>query len=46
MITVIPEKSRVEVLQVDGDWSKVVYDNKTGYVFNYFYQLMEINQMN
>ncbi|MGO0985688.1 L,D-transpeptidase family protein [Clostridioides difficile] len=36
IITVIPEKSRVEVLQVEGDWSKVVYDDKTGYVFNYF----------
>lgn len=46
IITVIPEKSRVEVLQVDGDWSKIVYDDKIGYVFNYFYQLMGINQMN
>lgn len=36
IITVIPEKSRVEVLENDGDWSKVVYDDMIGYVFNYF----------
>lgn len=36
IITVIPVKSRVEVLEVDGDWSKVVYNDKEGYVFNYF----------
>lgn len=36
IITTIPAKSRVEVLEVDGDWSKVVYNDKDGYVFNYF----------
>ena len=35
-LTIIPEKSRVEVLEVDGDWSKVIYNDQVGYVFNYF----------
>lgn len=36
VIDVIPKKYRVEVLEVDGDWSKVIYNDKKGYVFNYF----------
>lgn len=36
LITVIPQGSLVEVLQVDGNWSKVVYNDQVGYVFNYF----------
>lgn len=35
-LTIIPQKARIEVLQVDGDWSKVVYNDMIGYVFNYY----------
>lgn len=35
-LIVIPQKTRIEVLQVDGDWSKVVYNDIVGYVFNYY----------
>ena len=35
-LTIIPQKTRIEVLQVDGDWSKVVYNDMVGYVFNYY----------
>ena len=35
-LAIIPQKSRIEVLQVDGLWSKVVYNNMIGYVFNYY----------
>ena len=35
-ITVIPPKSRVEVLSVNGDWSHVMYDDQEGYIFSYF----------
>jgi len=35
-LTIIPQKSRIEVLQVDGLWSKVVYNDMIGYVFNYY----------
>ena len=35
-LTIIPQKSRIEVLQVDGAWSKVVYNDMIGYVFNYY----------
>ncbi|MEG0857444.1 MAG: SH3 domain-containing protein [Terrisporobacter sp.] len=33
---VITAKSRLQVLDVLGDWSKVVYNDEDGYVFNYF----------
>lgn len=33
-ITLIPAKSRLQVLNVDGDWAKVIYNNQEGYVFN------------
>ena len=36
ILTAIPQKSRIEVLQVDGGWSKVVYNDLIGYVFNYY----------
>ena len=36
IITIIPAKSQVEVLQADNDWSKVIYNDQMGYVFNYF----------
>ena len=26
-LTIIPQKARIEVLQVDGDWSKVAYND-------------------
>ncbi len=35
-VTIIPQKKRIEVLQVDGDWSKVAYNDMVGYVFNYY----------
>ena len=35
-LVIIPQKSRVEILQNDGDWSKVVYNDIIGYVFNYY----------
>ncbi|MFR9069892.1 MAG: SH3 domain-containing protein, partial [Paraclostridium sp.] len=36
ILTTIPKKSRVEIIENLGDWSKVIYNDKTGYVFNYF----------
>ncbi len=35
-LAIIPAKSRVEVLQEDGDWDKVIYNDQIGYVFRYF----------
>lgn len=35
-VTVIPPKSIVQVLSVNGDWSHVMYDDKEGYIFSYF----------
>lgn len=35
-VTIIPPKSIVQVLSVNGDWSHVIYDNKKGYIFSYF----------
>lgn len=35
-ITIVPEKSKVQVLDTNGDWSHVIYDNQEGYIFNYF----------
>lgn len=35
-LAIIPKGARVEVLEVDRDWSKVVYDDQVGYVFNYY----------
>lgn len=32
----IPAKSRVQVLGVSGDWSRVIYNDQEGYVFNTF----------
>ena len=36
VLTIIPKGSRVEVIETSGDWSKVIYDDEVGYVFNYF----------
>lgn len=36
ILTTIPKKSRVELIENLGDWSNVIYNDKTGYVFNYF----------
>lgn len=36
VLAIIPKNSRVEVLETNGDWSKVVYQDEVGYVFNYF----------
>lgn len=35
-VTVVPPKSRVQVLSTNGDWSHVIYENQEGYIFNYF----------
>lgn len=35
-VTVVPAKSRVQVLSVNGDWSHVIYNNQEGYIFSYF----------
>lgn len=34
--TVVPKGSEVQVLSVVGDWSKVIYNNRNGYIFSYF----------
>lgn len=33
-IALIPPKSRVQVLNVNGDWSHVIYNDQEGYIFN------------
>ena len=35
-VTVLPPKSMVQVLSVNGDWSHVMYNNDEGYIFSYF----------
>lgn len=35
-VTMVPAKSRVQVLDVNRDWSKVIYEDKEGYIFNVF----------
>ncbi|MBC6696114.1 SH3 domain-containing protein [Terrisporobacter mayombei] len=35
-VTVVPAKSRVQVLSTNGDWSHVMYDDQEGYIFSYF----------
>lgn len=35
-IIVIPKKAQVKVIEEIGEWSKVSYDNKVGYVYNYY----------
>lgn len=35
-VAIVPAKSRVQVLDVNGDWSTVIYDDKEGYIFNVF----------
>ena len=35
-ILIIPKKSKVEVIENLGDWSKIIYNDLSGYVFNYF----------
>ena len=34
--TVVPQNAEVQVLSTNGDWSKVIYDNRIGYIFSYF----------
>lgn len=36
VLAIIQKNSRVEVLDTQGDWSKVIYQDEEGYVFNYF----------
>lgn len=35
-IGLVPSKSRVQVLKSNGDWDHVIYNDKEGYIFNYF----------
>lgn len=35
-IVSIPPKSRVQFIETVGDWSKVIYNDQTGYIFSYF----------
>ena len=35
-IAMVPEKSKVEVLSVAGDWSYVVYNDRKGYILTHF----------
>lgn len=35
-VTIIPPKSIVQVISVNGDWSYAIYDNQVGYIFSYF----------
>lgn len=35
-ITLVPSKSRVQVLNSNGDWDNVIYNDQEGYIFNYF----------
>lgn len=35
-ILIIPKKSKVQVISTNGKWSKVIYDDKEGYVSNYY----------
>jgi len=35
-VTIIPPKSIVQVLSVNGDWSRAMYDDQEGYIFSYF----------
>ncbi len=35
-LAIIAGKSRVEVLEEDSDWDKVVYNDQIGYIFRYF----------
>lgn len=35
-LLIIPKKSRVQVISTNGKWSKVIYDDRVGYVSNYY----------
>lgn len=35
-VTLVPAKSRVQVLKTNGDWDNVMYNDQEGYIFNYF----------
>lgn len=35
-VTTIPAKSNVQVLDTNGDWSHVIYNDQEGYIFSYF----------
>lgn len=36
IIVVIPKGVRIEIINNLGDWSKVIYNEELGYIFNYF----------
>ncbi|MGL5754621.1 MAG: L,D-transpeptidase family protein [Paraclostridium sp.] len=36
IIAVIPKGVRIEIIDNLGDWSKVIYNEELGYIFNYF----------
>lgn len=35
-LAIVPRGSEVQVLSVNGDWSQVIFNNRTGYIFSYF----------
>ena len=35
-VGLVPSKSRVQILKSNGDWDHVIYNDKEGYIFNYF----------
>lgn len=39
LVTTVPNRSLVEVIETAGEWSKITYENKTGYVKTSFLKL-------
>lgn len=35
-VALVPDKSIVQVLSSNGDWDHVIFNDKEGYIFNYF----------
>ena len=35
-ILIVPKKSRVELIENIGNWSKVIYDDKEGYIYSFY----------
>ena len=35
-VALVPDKSMVQVLSSNGDWDHVIFNDKEGYIFNYF----------
>lgn len=35
-VALVPDKSKMQVLSSKGDWAHVIFNDKEGYIFNYF----------